>query len=453
MTIRLRSATRASACPPPRVRLPSFAGGRAEPFTPSRVRGLTASWAILPASILLLSAWTAPAEADPQTFDGALARAAAGAPGLRASALGVDAARAAAPAAGRLPDPRLTFGLDGFPVTGPFAGQFDQDDFTMLRIGVEQDVPSRARRRAERDIAEAEIGVAGAEESVARQEVQIATGLAWIDLFYAERRLAAQEAVLETLQPLWNTAPAGVASGAYRPANALGPVQLKADLDDRRSRLVADMEKARSELARWTGDRDPETTGPPPQLDLDLPTLQGGLARLPTLRAYGAAARRADAEVDRARAGRRPDWSFEASYGRRDERFGDLFSVGASVRLPIFAGQRQDPIIAARAADALRVTAERQDAERVLTASLRSALAEHAMAHDQWVRSRDVVLPNVLQRSDLETASYAAGRAGIIEVLEAFTAVANARLDTLDREAAVMRQVVEITLTYGSDDQ
>ena len=35
----------------------------------------------------------------------------------------------------------------------------------------------------------------------------------------------------------------------------------------------------------------------------------------------------------------------------------------------------------------------------------------------------------------------------------AFTAVANARLDTLDREAAVMRQVVEITLTYGNDDR
>ncbi len=452
MIIRFRSATRAPACPPYRVRSPRVAR-RAEALALSQNCAPTAAWAILPALVWLLSVWAAPAEADPQTFDEALALAAVNAPGIRASALGVDAARAAAPAAGRLPDPRLTFGLDGFPVTGPSAGQFDEDDFTILRIGVEQDVPSRARRRAEREIAEAAIDVAGAEASVTRREVQVATGLAWVDLFYAKRRLAALEDVLGTLQPLWSTAPAGVASGSYRPANALGPVQLKADLDDRRSSLVAEIEKARAELARWTGDSDPETAGPPPQLDLVLTTLQGGLAELPRLRAYGAAARRADAEVDFARAGRRPDWSFEASYGRRDERFGDLFSVGASVRLPIFSGQRQDPIIAARAADALRVTAERQDAERVLTASLRSALAEHAMAHDQWVRSRDVVLPNVLQRSDLETASYAAGRAGIVEVLEAFTAVANARLDTLDREAAVMRQVVEITLTYGNDDR
>lgn len=453
MTIRLTSARRASACPPPRGRRPYVAKPPAAASTPFRLRALVPVWALIPASVLVLSVGVAPARADPQTFDEALARAVSGAPGLRASALGVDAARAEAPAAGRLPDPRLTFGLDGFPVTGPSAGQFDEDDFTMLRIGVEQDVPSRARRRAERDIAEAAIGVAGAEAAVARRDVRVATGLAWIDLFYAERRLAALEEVLETLQPLWDTAPAGVASGSYRPANALGPVQLKAALDDRRSRLVADIEKARAELARWTGDSDPETTGPPPGDDLDPVALRSGIARLPALNAYGAAARRADAEVDLARAGRRPDWSFETSYARRDERFGDLFSVGASVRLPIFAGQRQDPVIAARAADALRVAAERQDAERMLTASLRSAMAEQAMAHDQWVRSRDVVLPNVLQRADLETASYAAGRADIVAVLEAFTAVANARLDTLDREAAMMRRVVEITLTYGTDDQ
>lgn len=417
---------------------------------PCRPRPVDRPWPL--AALLVLGLSAAPARADPRTFDDTLARAASDAPRLRARALGVDAARAAAPAAGRLPDPRLSVGLDGYPVNGPFAGQFDED-FTMLRIGVEQEVPSRARRRAERDIAEAAIGVAGAEESVARREVRVAAGLAWIDLFYAERRFAALDELLATLQPLWDAAPAGVAAGAYRPANALGPVQLKADLDDRRSSLAADIEKARAELARWTGDADPETVGPPPQDDLDLVALRSGIAQLPTVRAYGAAARRAEAEVDLARAGRRPDWSFQASYARRDERFGDLFSVGASVRLPIFPGRRQDPVIAARAADALRVSAEREDAERVLTASLRSALAEYVTAHDQWIRSRDVVLPSVLQRSDLETASYAAGRAGIVEVLEAFTAVANARLEALDREAAVKRQVVEITLTYGNDDR
>lgn len=400
-----------------------------------------------------LGVWTGSVRAEPLTFEGALARATFNAPALQVSALGVEAARSEAVAAGQLPDPRLSFGLDGFPVTGPVAGQFGEDDFTILRLGIEQDLPSRARRRAERAVADARIGEAGAEDAIVLRDVRIATGLAWIDLYYADRRLAALDEVLTSLEPLWLAAPSGVASGVDRPANALGPVQLRAALQDRRARLVADAETARAELARWTGDAAAVVEGTPPASGLDPAGLRAGLDRVPGLRAYAAAGRRAEAEVDLARAGRRPDWSFNASYGRRDPRFGDLVSIGASVSLPLFQGQRQAPVIAARAADALRVRLEREDAARTLEAGLRADLAEHARDHDLWRRARDVVLPNVLQRSDLETAAYAADRVGLTEVIEAFTAVANARLDTLDREAAVMRHVVNITLTYGSDDQ
>jgi len=48
------------------------------------------------------------------------------------------------------------------------------------------------------------------------------------------------------------------------------------------------------------------------------------------------------------------------------------------------------------------------------------------------------------------TASYAAGTADLSDVLDAFTSLADARLDVLDREAEVARQAVQITLTYGS---
>lgn len=392
----------------------------------------------------------ASAQAEPLTFEAALARAASDAPDLRASALGVEAARAAVVAAGRLPDPNLKFGLDGFPVTGPMAGRFGEDDFTALRVGVEQELPSRARRRAERSLAEAAIGVAVADDASALREVRIAAGLAWIDLYYSDRKLAAVDEVLAALQPLWDAAPSAVASGADRPAMALAPIQLKAALDDRRSRLVAEREAARAALTRWTGDPAPTTDGAPPSDAPDPEALRRGLEVLPMLKAYEAEDRRAQGELDLARAGRRPDWSIEASYQRRDPAFGDMVSVGASVRLPLFQGQRQEPLIAARSADARRVAAEREAARRRLEADLQRDLAQHATDHDQWTRTRDVVLPAVVQQSDLETAAYAAGRIGLTEIVQAFTAVANARLDALDKEATVMRHVAEITLTYGS---
>ncbi|WP_348684898.1 TolC family protein [uncultured Brevundimonas sp.] len=406
----------------------------------------------LAASLIALLHASGPALADPLTFDQALTRAES-APDLRASDLEVAAARSGADAAGRLPDPELTFGVDNFPVSGPMAGRFGDDEMTMARIGLMQSVPSGERRRAERAVADADIGVAEARAGIARRDVRLAAGLAWIDLHYADRKRRAVEEVLATLEPLWEAAPAGVASGADRPATGLAPVRLRAALEDRLAGLRADEARARAEVTRWTDDPAPTTAGTPPHVEGDPATLRAALDRLPMLQAYAAAGTRADADVAMAQAGQRPDWAFEVEYGRRDPMFGDMVSVGARVRLPLFADQRQAPVIAARSADAARVRVEREAALRTLRAQLESDLADHVMHHDQWLRARDVVLPDALRRADLETASYGAGRAGIGEVLEAFTAVADARLEALDREAAVARDAVRLTLIYGSADQ
>ena len=84
---------------------------------------------------------------------------------------------------------------------------------------------------------------------------------------------------------------------------------------------------------------------------------------------------------------------------------------------------------------------------------MESDLADHRMHHEQWARARDVLLPAAIDRSSLETASYGAGRAGLAEVIEAFTGLADARLEALDREALVVRETVRIALTYGEDAQ
>lgn len=394
-----------------------------------------------------------PALAGPLTYDEALERAWLDAPEIRARGLAVDAVRAAAPAAGQLPDPELSVAVENFPISGPMTGSFGRDEMTMVRVGVIQAVPSAARRRAEREIAAAEVGLAEMQSQVTRREIRVAAALAWVDLYYAKRRRQALDEVLAALDPLWNAAPAAVASGQDRPAGALSPIRLKADLEDRRSALVAAEARARADLARWTGEPDPQVDGPPPEPVLEEATLRAGLEQVPVLRVWAAVADRADADTNLARAGRQPDWSFELGYGRRDPMYGDMLSIGARVSLPLFADRRQDPVIAARAADARRARVEREAAARGLRAALEADLAEHRMHHEQWLRARDVLLPAAIDRSSLETASYGAGRAGLAEVIDAFTAVADARLETLDREALVVREAVRIALTYGEEAQ
>src|SRR5258705_7340308 len=179
-------------------------------------------------TLTVAAALASPAAAEPLTYAGALDLAARPAPRVEASALKVDAARAASRAAGRLPDPKLSVGVDNFPVSGPPAGRFNADEMTMARIGVLQDVPNAARRRAQVAAGTAEIGVAEAEAAVQQRNVRIATALAWIDLAFAERRLAALDQLVGGLKDLWAAQPASIASGESRPAVGLEPKRMQA---------------------------------------------------------------------------------------------------------------------------------------------------------------------------------------------------------------------------------
>lgn len=405
--------------------------------------------------LLLLTSATlaaASAQAAPLTFDAAL-KLAQSAPSLAAKAADLAATQSQAVAAGRLPDPKLAVGLGNFPISGPPAGTFNRDSMTMATIGVTQDLPSGAKRAAERLRATADIDAAQSSQAVEARNVRLATALAWIDLHYAEARLAALDEVDRAITPLRTSAPSQLAAGVSRPAQTLEAEQLTAALGDRRADLVAAFGKARAELIRWTGDPAADVVGEPPDYAIDAARLRAGLDDLPAIRAYGALGRQADADLALARAGKRPDWSWDLTYQRRDPMFGDMVSVGATVGLPLFGRTRQDPVIAARAATATRVSYEREAARRALIAALDADLADHAMHHDRLARARATLEPLAARRAQLETASYAAGTASLSDVLGAVLALAEAKIDILDRAADVQRDGVRIVLTYGSDAQ
>lgn len=91
--------------------------------------------------------FAATAQAEPLTFDAALARARDNAPSLRAKGAGADSARAARGAAGALPDPKLAIGYDSFPISGPLAFEPQRDNFSWVRFGVRKHKTTSARGR------------------------------------------------------------------------------------------------------------------------------------------------------------------------------------------------------------------------------------------------------------------------------------------------------------------
>src|SRR2546423_8703809 len=94
----------------------------------------------------------------------------------------VESARSAAIPAGALPDPKLFFGADNYPVTGPNAGTF-HDEMTMLSAGVMQEFPNGEKRRARVARAQAEVGVASFEVLAHHRELAAAAAQAWLDLY------------------------------------------------------------------------------------------------------------------------------------------------------------------------------------------------------------------------------------------------------------------------------
>lgn len=388
------------------------------------------------------------ARAAPLTYEAALQLARRTAPVLAARSADLDAARAASTAAGRLPDPKLRVGLENFPVSGPPAWRFGPEGMTMATVGLMQDAPSGAERRAQRERGAADVGAAQSSERIAARSVRLSTALAWLDLHYAERRLAALDEVKAALTPLRRTAPSQLAVGAMRPAQALEPQQMLAALADRRDDLVAEVAKARAELARWTGDPDPEVAGAPPPAQVDPAALRAGLDRQPDLLAYDAMRRQAEADVALARAARRPDWTWELAYEHRDRMWGDMVSLGATVSLPIFARKRQDPVIAARTDALSRVRSEREAARRALVAQLDVDLADYGLREDRLRRAEQVLVPLARRKADLERAGYAGGEATLPDVLQAQIALADARLDAIARKAEAVRDAVRIDLTY-----
>jgi cobalt-zinc-cadmium efflux system outer membrane protein len=395
---------------------------------------------------------SAVAHAEPLTFAEALARVDA-APDVAADALSVAAARSSARAAGALPDPRLQLGYDAFPVSGPTAGAPGRNDFSAVRVGVEQDVPNLAKRRARRDDAAAGIEASSATLVVETRKARVATALAWLDLYYAERKLTALGDLDRTLDGVRRTVPSRVSNGAARPAQSLESEQMIAALADRRTDLIAVVAAAKAMLTRWTGVMAVIAIGEPPTIAINAVRLRTALDDVPTLRAFDAKARQAEAGVGLARADKHPDWSVQTGYQHRAPRFGDLLSAGVSIQLPVFAKNRQDPVIAARMIDVDRVRVEREAARRELAAQLDADLADHAMHHDRFERARATLVPLAQHRVDLETASYGAGTATLGDAQAALVALGEARLDLLNREADVARDAVRINLTYGSDER
>jgi cobalt-zinc-cadmium efflux system outer membrane protein len=375
--------------------------------------------------LLVLCAAASGARAEEElSLDAAVRRAIQIAPQVSAQAANLDAMKALTISAGRLPDPELIVGIDNLPVTGADAYSTTRDFMTMRKVGVMQEFPAAAKRKLQHERAEAEANIADAELTEERLAIAQQVAQAWV------RRAAAEAALndLRSLQPevdlQTSAARAALAAGRGSTAEALAAEAAVAQLRNRLLRLQGETRQATAELARWLGDEANLTLAPMPSFD-ELPTPPAALLEAVhehgSLLPFESQIQAARADVDLAKAQRRPDWSAQLAFAKRGPDFSDMVSLEFRVGLPLFTKNRQNPAISAKHAQLRKLEAERAAELRMHTAEVQQMIVDWQQLGEQLHQYERELLPLSRERSRAALASYRSGRGDLRLALDAYT--------------------------------
>lgn len=403
---------------------------------------------------LTLCALAVPGLAAALTLDEALRLAEHEAPSLVAQAANREAAGQAAIPAGELPDPKLLLGLQNVPIEGDERGSLTRDFMTMQMVGVMQEVPNRAKRRARVEAAQAAVDSADALERIERLKVRRETALAWVDGFAVEQKLHLFQGLYDENRLLDKAIQARLAGGRGQAADSLAPKQEAALLAEQQDELERNRTQARTALRRWIGPAAIEPlSGPWPSWQVDDLYLRHSLDRHPELEAFRPMTQEAEAQVRLAEADKKPDWSWELAYQKRGEAFGDMVSVQFTFDLPLFTATRQGPKIAAKRAELLRLEAEREDMTREYAQALDDDLTEYRRLDRALARSKQTLVPLAEEKVRLTMADYRAGSGELMALVAARRELIEARLKHIDLEQQRAKTSARLYFTYRENSQ
>jgi outer membrane protein TolC len=405
-------------------------------------------------TLVLLCPFVAAADEGPLSLDDAVSKALKDAPQVTASAATLEAAMAVAPSAGRLPDPELVTGVDNLPVTSADRYSITRDFMTMRKIGLMQTFPSGEKRRLQGERAEREIAVAQGEVRKTRFDTAHAVAEAWIAAAVAEESLARLRSLKPDAQLEASAGRAALASGRASSAEALAAQSLVAELDERILALEQERETRRAELARWIStDAERPLAGIPTDRELnhspDL--LLTNVPEHPPLAPVLAKLAEAQTEVDLARAQRRPDWTAEFDYAQRGPDYSNMVSLEFHVALPLFARNRQNPVIAEKLALVRAQEAERDAEVRMHTAEIRTELAQWRRGRERLQNYQAELLPLARDRSRAAIASYGAGRRDLRLATDSLIQEVNTQLEYIQLEGSVASAWASLYFLHDSE--
>jgi cobalt-zinc-cadmium efflux system outer membrane protein len=374
----------------------------------------------------------APGATGSLTFEKALELAVQRSQSARSARAGMDSATQSARAAGQLPDPMLRAGVDNLPITGPDRLSTTRDSMTMKRIGISQEWLTAEKRAARTAAAQALVGREDAQLKASLAEARLQAALAYLDAFYAIEALKLTQLMQHHAREEFEAARARLASSSGNSQQVLALTGARAMAEDESTEVRQQQVAAGVVLQRWVGTA-PSKLGAVPEI--------AGLSEDAFVEGHpGVLTRQQDVQVARLEAAstatnRRPNWTWEASYGQRTG-YSDMVSVGVSIPLPVAPGARQDRDTAAKLALIEKAQAELTEARRTAQAEYQTLLSNSQLLDERLGQYRQGVLLPAQQRVAAATAGYRSNQGTLMTLFEARRAEVEAqrKLLTLERD-------------------
>ena len=355
----------------------------------------------------------------------------------RAGRAALQGATEAARAAGQLPDPTLSAGVENLPVTGSDRLHTARDSMTMKRLGLSQEWVSREKRAARSRAAQAAVERQAVAVDAAIAETRLQTALAYVDAYYAGQALELTTRAEHHAHEELEAARARLASAVGSSQEVLALAATLSTVEDESAEVRQQQNAARVQLERWSGTGAGELLEPKGE---PLPDEPGYVAAHPIV-----AGLRRDAELARSEAAvtagnADPNWTWGLSYGQRTG-YSDMVSFGVSIPIPLRKAERQDRDTAARLALAGKAEADLAEATRAASAEYRGLASDAQRLQERIDRWRSGVAVAASQRSAVALASYGSNLTTLMTLFEARHAelASQRRLLGLQRELAKIR--------------
>jgi outer membrane protein TolC len=411
------------------------------------------------ARTLLLLALAAPALADDRpdrddtglTLEEAVSMAtSANDPAVARFAARANALAEEAVADAQLPDPMISAQVVNVP-TDSFS--LDEEPMTQaLRVGLRQEFPagrSRAVRASLRN-AQAEAERIRTEEALRR--IALETRQAWLELAWQERAIAILEQSRDRIQQQIESLQSRFATGGLNAQSLLRSELELSLLDDRIAEHHRQAEQARSMLARYIGSAAYRPVASAlPQFSLrttELHRLEKALVDHPEVRAREALVEAADEGIELARQAYRPKFAVEAGYGLRSER-PDLASIGVSLSVPLFTGQRQDKRHEAAVEHSRAAQFERDAQLRELRRRLDEALSDWRRFQERLHLYDRVVDQRAQETVEASITTYANGQTDFAELIRSQLAALDVQIKRAELAARAGKAWARITYLVG----